>query len=103
MSDGPWKLHGLPGLILEAHDAEDEFHFTCIEIKLLSKAKAIALPEQKYIRCTKEKMIGLLNMLENNPNDYLKLKGVGPITVLERDGTQSTNIMPGTKFNYIER
>lgn len=33
-SFGPWKLHGLPGLILEAYDASQRIKFTCTKISL---------------------------------------------------------------------
>lgn len=33
IQDGPWKLCGLPGLIIEAHDAADDYHFTASGLK----------------------------------------------------------------------
>lgn len=44
-SDGPWKLTGLPGLILHAHDAAGEFFFDAIDIR---KGE-----EEQYIRVNK--------------------------------------------------
>lgn len=31
--DGPWKFHGLPGLIIEVYDTKDHYHFTLISVK----------------------------------------------------------------------
>lgn len=33
IANGPWKLGGLPGLIIEAYDVEDQWHFICSAIK----------------------------------------------------------------------
>lgn len=47
VSAGPWKLHGLPGLILEANDDEKKFQykFQSIEIPLVDKMALSKIPK----------------------------------------------------------
>lgn len=42
VSDGPWKLHGLAGLIVEASDSEGKFRFILTKAQVPSSAEASA-------------------------------------------------------------
>lgn len=53
ISDGPWKLCGLAGLILEAKDSDGLYSFHCIGIKQLDNKLPIVLPKKKMIKCTR--------------------------------------------------
>jgi GLPGLI family protein len=53
LSFGPWKLHGLPGLILEAHDASNEY--SMIAVKLQKKENEIFKKNFSTLIVTKNK------------------------------------------------
>lgn len=54
ISDGPWKLWGLPGLILEATDTHNIYHFVGIGIKKGGKALVVQPLKNQYINCTRK-------------------------------------------------
>lgn len=67
VADGPWKLQGLPGLILAAEDADHYFKFECIEIENVSN-EAMRQPVGKYVECTKKEYHDLI--IEKNKDPY---------------------------------
>ena len=102
ISLGPWKLNGLPGLILEAMDENNEYHFTCMEIKNVSGGKPIAIPKKKYIRCSKKDFIDTHLLYNKDMNAYLKRQGKSIIRQVQKDGSVVPVPAYDYDYNYIE-
>ena len=86
---GPWKLHGLPGLILEAEDTEGMHHFTAVRF-----AKATTpLPEpdrSMAIRTTRQDFIKAKSRQTDIPMD-----GITEMTVRRNDDGQRVVMING--------
>lgn len=85
ISDGPWKLCGLPGLILKAEDGKGEFLFDCIEIKNTDK-EAISIPKRNYIKCTRESLKQALIKSAKDPVGYFRQFGIETDTGTDANG-----------------
>ncbi|GFH99615.1 GLPGLI family protein [uncultured Phocaeicola sp.] len=102
ISDGPWKLWGLPGLILEAADADNDYQFSCIEIKNITQSMAISVPKSQYIKCTKEEHIKTITEYEEDPNKFMQRQGLSGVFAVGAGGKQSSAFSE-IKYNYIEK
>lgn len=71
VSDGPWKLCVLPGLILQAVDTENIFSFRCVGIEK-SEGKALKMVNRKYERCTPEKLYTIITKFLSDPLTYMR-------------------------------
>ena len=67
IDNGPWKLGGLPGLIMEAYDANNEHHFTMNGLQQVNHTPIIdKSKEGKYKRTTRIKFLKAKRDFEEN-------------------------------------
>ena len=89
INDGPWKFHGLPGLILEAYDTQHHYEFNFLGMN--ECAGDIKLPGKEYSKTTKKKFISLKQLSIDDPNSFVK----GIEATL---GIKSSSKIPKRKF-----
>ncbi len=102
--DGPWKLCGLPGLILEAHDATDDYSFTCTGIKGNAK-RPVSIYNVDYNDTTRKRFYDTLHRYEINPYGYANAVGGVKITVTDEAGNPDPTAFDPMElsYDYIER
>jgi GLPGLI family protein len=84
IQDGPYKFSGLPGLIVEMYDSEDQYHFT---LAGLGKAMSgeIEVSEKNLLNVSKEKFVEMKTDFTENPFKMINASG-GSITMKSNDG-----------------
>lgn len=74
VSDGPWKLCGLPGLILEAYDDKGHYHFVAIGLRQISE-DIVKLP-RKYLTVSRAEHMEAYKRFLRNPLAAFAAKGI---------------------------
>lgn len=67
IQDGPWKLSGLPGLILEAQEESGQHHFMATGINATAKPITPNLGADHYEKTDRISMLKALRKFEDNP------------------------------------
>lgn len=104
LSDGPWKLHGLPGLIMKASDEKGHYSFECIGIK--SKAdRPITVYQVPFNTVTRDAYYDTKHRYDVNPYGYYEATTGGHITVRDEAGNICLDSYDPIElsFEYIER
>lgn len=103
LSDGPWKLHGLPGLIMKASDEKGHYTFECIGIK--SKAdRPITIYKVPFNNVKRKDYYDTKHRYEVNPYAYFEATTGGHITVTDEAGNPTLDAYDPIElpFEYIE-
>ncbi len=101
--DGPWKLCGLPGLIMMAYDDEGHYNFECIGIK--SKAdRPITMYKVPYNKTNRKKYYDAKHRYDINPYAYFEATSGGHITVTDQNGNPALDAYDPMDlyYDYIE-
>lgn len=97
LDEGPWKLRGLPGLILKAYDAQRQFVFEGAGLEQI--AEPVTFIKKKREKVSMKDFIKLRATYD--PNDQIKGFS-GKVVIVSSDGTKLDKI-PKVKYNLIER
>lgn len=87
---GPWRLHGLPGLILRAVSDDGIHSFECREVQSVKEDIVYNAPEGA-VKCSRAKFVKLRNRLFSNPN-YL----TNPAYYIKPAELESVTVIKGT-------
>ena len=76
LDNGPWKLYGLPGLILRAYDAKQQYIFDCVGMKQAKEGENITYNSDfdKYAALTMKEFVDYQRKAV--PEDILATQGI---------------------------
>lgn len=93
---GPWKLCGLPGLVLSAADSEGLHKFEAIIFR--KSSTIIPAPDvRKTVSTTRDKFIKTKNVFEENPMSNIPIESLNEINVLKTDNGNKVIMMNGVR------
>ncbi len=102
--EGPWKLQGLPGLIMKAEDEKGHYTFECIGIK--SEAdRPITIYKVPYNVTERKKYYNARYNYESNPYAYYESTGGGKVTVTDDAGNPQLDAYDPMElfYDFLER
>jgi GLPGLI family protein len=101
-SEGPWKLHGLPGLIMNAADSGREYVFECTGLVESRGKEAIQYGDSGYEPISRKNMEKLFERQAADPIGFIKASA--PNVKVQVVNETGESIQPkNTPYNPIER
>lgn len=103
LPEGPWKLHGLPGLIMKASDEYGHYTFECIGLK--SKAdRPVTIYKVPFNKTDRKGYYDARHRYDINPYAYYEATTGEQLTVTDEAGNPSPDAYDPIElqYDYIE-
>lgn len=106
VSCGPWKFHGLPGLIMAVEDSEGDYSFRIEGIEQCDEA--IDIDTRQYIDSAREKYLRLKRQYLLDPIGFFSRNSGIDINITNEDGTRNTALEEQLRsdslpYDFLER
>ena len=103
LATGPWKFHGLPGLILSVNDTGDDGGIIRFEATGIRRAEVpVTMADLNYLKTSRKKFLATERKFMTDPIGYMQANSNIRITVRNEDGTPREGADLLREYNPLE-
>ena len=103
LATGPWKFHGLPGLILAVNDTGDDGGIIRFEATGIRCAEVpVTMADLNYLTTSRKKFMATERKFMTDPIGYMQANSNIRITVRNEDGTPCEGADLLREYNPLE-
>ncbi|MDD7318548.1 MAG: GLPGLI family protein [Prevotella sp.] len=103
LSEGPWKLCGLPGLVLRAYDSENQYRFELSGIRNGRPGEVITYIGNKHETIDRKTLNQIYKRYFSDPVGFIVNSDPNVKVTVTDDKGNKLDKMPGIPYNPIER
>lgn len=100
----PWKLHGLPGLVLEAQDTRGHVFFQFNGIEQVQGGNLLDIPSGQAVKVTRKEFLQIKEASQNDPAGFINASAgeMGSNVKVTSANSGTGNIKPRKALNPLE-